>query len=368
MLPNIICFAAFFTFTIVLPIYIYISGTSTPTGRFFPSSCVLSSHEDSAAWAQIYKFVRDSNIKPSYQLGDGAKAITNAGNAIFSDMSFSRLMCWAHVHSNLLPQLKSVSAHNKSVYENILKDIIDLQWSALNEESFRKAFSLIEQKYIGQFDMVLNGVIAKNFLYMHKVWVDSKEFRWYEGAHPWCISNNQGVEGKNKDIKLNYTFRRRLELGELVGVLANMVTEWSDENDHLLESPRLAILHGEETSLSLRTNGYHFYKANKTSSDKILRINPQGKYTVSESTEFLLGHVTTLWAVTSTAGSNTDKSLKERAKERIAHRKAPLSSSFDDYLRIRSSCWMLEERDGDFFCDCPVGMKVCHMHSYYNVC
>ena len=52
------------------------------------------------------------------------------------------------------------------------------------------------------------------------------------------------------------------------------------------------------------------------------------------------------------------KSLKERARDRIAQRRCPDSSTFDDYLRIRSSCWIVEERDGDFFCDCPIGMKV----------
>ena len=71
------------------------------------------------------------------------------------------------------------------------------------------------------------------------------------------------------DIKMNYTFRKRLELGELVDVLATLVTEWSDEDDHLLESTRLSALHGQENSLSLRTDGYQFFKANQTGSDKI---------------------------------------------------------------------------------------------------
>lgn len=272
-------------------------------------------------------------------------------------------MCWAHVHSNMLPKLKCITAHRKDVSENILKDIVNIQWSALIELSFRKAFDILEKKYLGKFDEVLNEVVSKFFSYMHKVWLDTNEFRWYEGAHPWRISNNQGVEGKNKEIKLNHTFRRRLELGEMVAVLANLVTEWSDEDDNLLESSRLASLHGHTNSLSLKTDGYHFFKANKNGSDRIIRINPKDKYTVSESSEFLLGKVTTLWAVSSSEGSKTGASLKARAKERIASRKVPLSSSFDDYLTVRSSCWILEERDGDFYCDCPVGMKVCYMHS-----
>ena len=106
---------------------------------------------------------------------------------------------------------------------------------------------MLRSKHLGQVDSVLNGVITNFFDYMRKVWVDSNEFRWYEGSNPWGISNNQGVEGKNKDIKLNYTFRRRLELGERFEVLILLVTEWSDEDVRLLESPQLA---GEENSLS----------------------------------------------------------------------------------------------------------------------
>jgi hypothetical protein len=45
--------------------------------------------------------------------------------------------------------LKSVTAHNKGVSNNILKDIVDLQWSVLNDASFYKVFSLLEEKYLG---------------------------------------------------------------------------------------------------------------------------------------------------------------------------------------------------------------------------
>ena len=89
---------------------------------------------------------------------------------------------------------------------------------------------------------------------------------------------------------------------------------------------------------------------------------------MSESPEFNLGKVTNLWIVNSTEGLKSGKSLKERAKERLTHRELPLSTTFDEYMRIRSSCWILEERveNGrrDFFCDCPIGMKVNDMLVY----
>ena len=333
-------------------------GTSSPTGKFFACCVVLSSHEDTEAWSNIYKFVSDyCQIKPVHNLGDGAKAITNAGKEVFGDLvQFKRLMCWAHVHTNIHKHMKQILSNNKSVHDSLSKDINDLQWSVLNEDSFSKVFTLIEDKFIGKYDSILNDLLDKFFQYMRKVWVESTEHHWYEGAHPWGVSNNQGVEGKNMDIKLNYTFRKRLALGALITTMANMVTEWSEEDDKILESPRIAGLHGEKNSLALRTAGYHCYSANKDGN--ILGINnPQGKYTVAESEEFKLGKVNALWAMTSTAGETSGKTLKERAIERIANRRTPLSSSFDEFLRIRSSCWIIEERDGDMFCDCPVGMK-----------
>jgi hypothetical protein len=42
---------------------------------------------------------------------------------------------------------------------------------------------------------------------------------------------------------------------------------------------------------------------------------------------------------------------------RIKERSAPSSSTFDEYLETRTSCWIVEERNGDYFCDCPIGMK-----------
>ena len=107
---------------------------------------------------------------------------------------------------------------------------------------------------------------------MRSVWVESKQNRWFEGAHPWKVSNNQGVEGKNKDIKQSHTFRRRLDLGELFNVLLNMVKEWSEEDHKLLDSARTEALHGEINSLSLKTEGYQWYKANQNKTERIIRL------------------------------------------------------------------------------------------------
>ena len=110
--------------------------------------------------------------------------------------------------------------------------------------------------------------------------------------------------------------------------------------------------------LKLNTEGYQWLKLNKVGvADRILSINKTGKYTVSESTEFQLGKVDQLWAVTSSSNTFPDQSLKERAKRRIRERGEPTCSSFEEYKAMRTSCWIVEERDGDFYCDCPISMK-----------
>ena len=45
-------------------------------------------------------------------------------------------------------------------------------------------------------------------------------------------------------------------MGELFNVLLNMVKEWSEEDQKLLDAGRAGVLHGEKDSLSLKTEGY----------------------------------------------------------------------------------------------------------------
>ena len=63
----------------------FVSGVSTPTGRFFPTHCMLCSHEDTPSWAAGYKFVRDiAEKRPEFRMGDGAPEITKAGQEVIN--------------------------------------------------------------------------------------------------------------------------------------------------------------------------------------------------------------------------------------------------------------------------------------------
>ena len=136
-----------------------------------------------------------------------------------------------------------------------------------------------------------------------------------------------------------------------------MINEWSLDDDSSLSKSRLQQVLDSTQSLKLRTDGYSWYKQNKLGSDKMISINPRNKYTVTESLEFTLGNVDNLWVVDSGCYKG-EKSLKIRAKERMENRALPSSQNFNEYMEMRTSCWIIEEVQGDYFCDCPICAKV----------
>ena len=130
---------------------VMVVGVSSAQGKFFGSFAVLSSHEDTEAWKEIYSFVHRQDIHPRYRMADGAQSITKAGEEVFSDCEdcrdSERLMCWSHVHRAITPQLKSLRLLNKKVVaSDLLSDIEEIQWSA-NNSTFSSLVNLLEEKY-----------------------------------------------------------------------------------------------------------------------------------------------------------------------------------------------------------------------------
>ena len=132
--------------------------------------------------------------------------------------------------------------------------------------------------------------------------------------------------------------------------------------DDFLHQDRLYQLSKDETEkyrckdgLSRKTKGYQYYCTLKAGSSKIGPIKrPETKYTIHN--EYNLGQVDSLWVVTSSS-DKTDRTLKERCKERMDSRALNKSASFHDFVSLRTSCYILEEKNGIFFCDCWEGMK-----------
>ena len=90
-------------------------------------------------------------------------------------------------------------------------------------------------------------------------------------------------------------------------------------------------------------------------SAQIFKVDPHQKFTVLGSCS-TPRKVDQIWIVESSQNTQSG-SLVDRAKQRMNTRASP-SFLYDDYKKARQSCWIIEESGGDFFCDCPVCMKV----------
>ena len=147
----------------------FVSGRSTPTGKFFATHVSLSSHEDTRAWKSSYKFV-EKIATPKYRMGDGAQEITNAGEEVFGDEG-TRLMCWPHTYRNLLKRMAALRNSNPKLQQQLMNDIQNLQWSCHSEKSFLVVFDLLENKYVhGDFISQEKLLLANFFEYFRGQW------------------------------------------------------------------------------------------------------------------------------------------------------------------------------------------------------
>ena len=82
-----------------------------------------------------------------YRMCDGAKEITKAGEEVFGATG-TRLMCWPHTYRNLVTRMSALRRENKTLCQELMSDIQDLQWSCHSEKTFVVVFHLLEKKYI----------------------------------------------------------------------------------------------------------------------------------------------------------------------------------------------------------------------------
>ena len=147
----------------------------------------------------------------------------------WEEENVTRLMCWAHTSRAIdrSQYLADIRKLDKKVSAKIMEDLYLLQWSVPNEKSFLAVFSLLELNHSYPNLPELDTAVKNFFQYMRSVWVGSEERKWYEGAHPFGPGHNQSIEGINRSIKANQTFRVKLPMGELFMVTLRMVKEMS---------------------------------------------------------------------------------------------------------------------------------------------
>ena len=159
---------------------VMVVGVSSPTGKFFGSLVVLSSHEDHEAWNEINNYVHSLNVHPRYRMADGAQSITKSGREIFSNCAeckdSKRLMCWSHVYRAIAPQMKAIGALDKNIEKSLMSGIEDIQWSA-NDDNFRKLIDLLEEKFVknSNYSSQVNNSLKIFFSYFRSVWVETED-------------------------------------------------------------------------------------------------------------------------------------------------------------------------------------------------
>ena len=67
--------------------------------------------------------------------------------------------------------------------------------------------------------------------------------------------------------------------------------------------------------------------------------------------------VKALWIVSSTEAGLKGEELKEAAKDALKRMDDTNYDIFEDYKKVRSKVWIIEETEHDFFCNCFIGLK-----------
>ena len=277
-----------------------------------------------------------------------------------------RLMCWPHVNRKLKPRLVKLKTDSgsKDLAREVLEDIETFQW-VVSLESYEVDFKALEDKYLKkECSEKEQEALEQFFDYFREQWgPDSKVKNWFEHAFPYHIGNNQGLEGKNDNIKENHTFKKRVAVGALFNIVDRMLREFAEEDDLLLREGRLAGLlrtdlkDGQgKSGLARMTAGWKWaHEFRKGVTDKVVRIDPNTPNYTTIASMHNLGEVVQLYGVNNS--SKVTKPLKQKILEKLEERRYPSTKPWDEKKKILTACYFLEERDGDFFCDCFEGIK-----------
>ena len=242
-------------------------------------------------------------------MADGAWAMTNSSREVYGKLV--RLMCWTHTHRNYSKKLPIICKVNKELAKSLDVDIQKIQWMSQTEDEFRVVFSLLEEKYLkGDFTVKELEQLNIFFDYFREQWgPDSHVSKWYEGAHPYHISHNQGIERRNLEIKEEFSYREQLNMGQFATMMEKICNEYSKKDDSILFSSRVNSLRydsdgrKEKESFRIQEEGFKYYKDNleplpsklgepvRRKPGKVLEINPHGKVTLSSNPGIELGPV-----------------------------------------------------------------------------
>ena len=80
--------------------------------------------------------------------------------------------------------------------------------------------------------------------------------------------------------------------------------------------------------------------------------DPEQALTLAATPGMNMGRVSKIIGLASSGNKMTNLSLIDLVRLRLTKRRVPTFDSLEEYVRIRTSCHLVEEIDGQFFCDC----------------
>ena len=131
-----------------------------------------------------------------------------------------------------------------------------------------------------------------------------------------------------------------------------MCHELSFEDNSLMDAEWRENLFSKPDALKLRSAGYDWFMKHK-SNNNFVRVPTNNLKTMKTN-------VSTIYAVPSSNTNQSQYSLKDLAKQRLRSRfDVSNISSFDETVKIRKSCHLIEQVTSEFFCDCAMESIAC---------
>jgi len=209
----------------VLGYPLVVVGTQDNNHKFKLIALGLTKHEREKDFKFILNSVQDSLQKVfQYQwnidllLSDSSFAIYSASKAVFGN-KYTHGMCSVHFWRNVQRQISIIVPVDRR--KELKKDLEFLK-NIHETLMFDRAIDLFEQKWEDHIPEFLEYLLA--------TWVNSVFCNWYNGSIPPGFSTmNNGIEGFNNGLKVKYTEWERLEIGEFIKAVKEIIQDYSQE-------------------------------------------------------------------------------------------------------------------------------------------
>lgn len=252
-------------------------GTTDQERHFHLSGITVASNEKTEDFRFLFASLKKGIFNVTGEefeiktlVADGAGAIHNGFKLTFGDDS-TILMCWVHMQKKLEEKVKSLIP--KCDQEDIIIDVKLIQLITCTQ-TFDAVLTLFFEKWNKHNEFLT---------YFRSEWIDQNAL-WYEGAKERTPSHNNALEGTNRVIKDEGTFRNRLPLPRFVEVVQQLVHDWGARYEDN------SIMFNDSTSIDLPlwTKAYQWAKLNKTllctdeGDNKIFRVPGGNTLTVPQ--------------------------------------------------------------------------------------